>query len=458
MTARIAHARAAHARAAHARTGHARSAHRVTGALMSQSLVVFGLFLLGLFLLGVLQPVSAQVDPEVGQNDFQLSFSQSSPIPTVAYSPNRQEYLVAWWEDAYSDLVLQRVDTLGVAIGDPIVTGLGGFEAEIEVSHDPVNDRFLVTADQPSMISGVLVDSNGQSFAPFPITGSGSEYDVVFNPDVQEYTVVKSGTFDMYIRRVTANGQVIGLEDTHIQNVDGGRSVRAVYNTAEHEYLVAWQSDFRQTWVRRFDEDWQAVAADHRISGTHDAYNPDLAYNPDQNEYLVVWTREEWDTTVDGDEIFGQRLDSQGGEIGIDDFQISTMGRPGRTESDARNARIRFNSLRDRYLVVWSGDDYSGDMVNDEFEIFGQYLSHSGGLLQPGNFRISKLGAVGDATVDAYGPRLSYSPEVDEFLVIFAGGQISQLRIYGQRIYGAPTIFSDGFETGNDQQWSSASP
>ena len=400
-------------------------------------------------------PLSAQVNPEVGQNDFQLSFSQSSHLPSMAYSPTRQEYLVAWWEDAYSDLVLQRVDTLGVAIGDPIATGLDGFEAQIEVTHDPVNDRFLVTAKQPSMISGVLVESDGQPFAPFPITGSSNlGFHVVFNPDLQEYTLIQGYQYEMYIRRVTSNGQVIGLEDTFIQHVDFGRMVRAVYNTAENEYLVVWQEPYKIL-VSRFDAAWQLIF-DDRISGAHEAYNPNVVYNPDQNEYLVAW--EKGYDQAEGVEIHGQLLDHLGMEIGRDDFQISTTGRPGDVNADAFNPRVEFNSAHQRYLVAWTGDRRTGNMVDGEFEVFGQYLNQGGVLLPPGNFRISDLGAPGDATVDAYGPRISYSPEVDEYLVIFSGGRVSQLRVFGQRLYGAPTIFSDGFETGDHHMWTSASP
>ena len=33
---------------------------------------------------------------------------------------------------------------------------------------------------------------------------------------------------------------------------------------------------------------------------------------------------------------------------------------------------MAYNSTANEYLVVWSGDDYTGPLVNDESEVFAQ--------------------------------------------------------------------------------------
>ena len=55
------------------------------------------------------------------------------------------------------------------------------------------------------------------------------------------------------------------------------------------------------------------------------AFNPALAYNSLNNEYLVVW---QGDDSTDGEfEIFGQRLNAAtGAGIGANDFRLSDMG------------------------------------------------------------------------------------------------------------------------------------
>ena len=432
----------------------AQSAHRVTRTL-KRSLIV-----LGFLLLEPLQPVWAQVDPEVGPNDFQLSFSHSSLEPGVAYSPNRQEYLAAWWEMDYDDTVVQRLDILGEPLGGPIVTGMGFTNDVIQVTHDPINDRFLVTAALSTSIAGVLVDPLGTVGSAFPITGKGtSGFHVTFNPDRQEYAITKYEPSSLKMRLVDANGQVIGLDDIILTLAlpTWGPSPRMAYNTIEGEYLLIWvNSDGPhgpEVWTRRFDPDGVALSPPSSVSSTpfpgSGASYPDIAYHPARNEYLIVWSQLQ---PEDGFEVFGQRLDYLGAEIGLDDFQISDKGRPG------NRPRVETNTLYDRYLVTWQSDLVMAGHGSYEVEVAGQYLSAGGATLPPGTFRVSEFGPPGDTSFIADFPSSAFAPDSNEFLVVFSGRVQGSYRVYGQRLHGAPTIFSDGFETGNDRKWSSTSP
>ena len=279
-----------------------------------------------------------------------------------------------------------------------------------------------MTINLDTVIAGVLVDSNGSVGTAFPITGTTeTSFDVTFNPDLQEYAICRFDSNSLWFRRVDANGQVIGLEDVEIGliTISDVPFPRITYNTIEQEFLVVYRSrgDFGgdEVFAIRLGPTGSFIDFQSQISSIQStnqgASSVDVAYNPWENEYLAVWTHGKDDTATDGDEVFGQRLDSQGQEIGLDDFQISTMGRPGRPEADARSARVSFNGLRGRYLVVWSGDDYTGDMADDEFEIFGQYVSWGGGLLAPGNFRVSDFGPAGDSGARASDPEVAFSPD-----------------------------------------------
>jgi hypothetical protein len=88
-----------------------------------------------------------------------------------------------------------------------------------------------------------------------------------------------------------------------------------------------------------------------------------------------VWQSDD-DTAplVDGEsEIFGQRLNAAtGAEVGDNDFRLSDMGPDGSTSFGAFNPAISYNSANNECLVVWSGDDDTAPLVNDESEIFGQ--------------------------------------------------------------------------------------
>jgi hypothetical protein len=84
-------------------------------------------------------------------------------------------------------------------------------------------------------------------------------------------------------------------------------------------------------------------------------------------------------------------------EIGPNDFRISDMGPDGDVNFAASilsswdEPAVAYNSTADEYLVVWDGDDRSGALDNDEFEVYGQRLDASTGAKVGANdFRIQQ--------------------------------------------------------------------
>jgi hypothetical protein len=59
-------------------------------------------------------------------------------------------------------------------------------------------------------------------------------------------------------------------------------------------------------------------------------------------------------------------------EVGANDFRLSHMGPAGDPNFDAFDPAVAYNPTNNEYLVVWRGDDNTPPLVNDEFEIFGQ--------------------------------------------------------------------------------------
>ncbi len=126
-----------------------------------------------------------------------------------------------------------------------------------------------------------------------------------------------------------------------------------------------------------------------------DANQSAVAYNPQANEYLVVW-RGDGLATEGEDEIFGQRLSGAGAELG-DDFRISDDRHHGDVDRDGRNPAVAYNPQANEYLVVWEGD---GLVTDGEYEVFGQRVGRRGAELG-GDFRISTIGSDGDADRDS---------------------------------------------------------
>jgi hypothetical protein len=137
-------------------------------------------------------------------------------------------------------------------------------------------------------------------------------------------------------------------------------------------------------------------------------------------------------------EIFGQRINAAfGAAVGVNDFRISAMGPDGNDEFGAFEPAVAYNSTDNQYLVVWRGDDDNAPLVDNEFEIFGQRLSATGGQLGANDFQISDMGPDGDTAFGAFRPAVAYNSPDNQYLVAWQGQDDAALlewEIYGQRL------------------------
>jgi hypothetical protein len=164
------------------------------------------------------------------------------------------------------------------------------------------------------------------------------------------------------------------------------------------------------------------------------AFNPDVAYNSTDNQYLEVWYGD-GDSTFDY-EIYGQRVDANGNEIGSD-FLISNADPPGNLTRIALDPAVAYNSTNNEYLVIWYADEMPTD---NEYEVWGQRLSASGAELGS-DFRISNMGPDNSTTrTPLRDPEVAYDATSNEYLAVWAGnnmGAVNKYEIWGQRITAA---------------------
>ena len=72
-------------------------------------------------------------------------------------------------------------------------------------------------------------------------------------------------------------------------------------------------------------------------------------------------------------EVHGQRLDSNGTEVGTDDFCISDMGdSDGNRDCDADRPAVAARSTHEVVPVVWQGDDEVLPLVDNEVKILAE--------------------------------------------------------------------------------------
>jgi hypothetical protein len=384
--------------------------------------------------------------------------------PALAYNPTQGEYLVVWEGD----------DNSGSLV-----------DGEFEIFAQRLTGATGAEIGSDARLSEMGTDKLYDAFDPA----------VAYNPTQNEYLVVWQGDdntsplveneFEIFGQRVEADtGTVIG-GDIRLSDMGpdgnlgyGAFSPAVVYNPIQGEYLVVWEGndntgsladgEFEIYGQRVAGSTGAEIGEDVRLSDMgpdgdqlYIAFNPAVAYNPTQNDYLVVWEGND-DTgslTVVETEIFGQRVAGDtGAEIG-GDLRLSDMGPAGFPDYGAFDPALAYNPTQNEYLVVWWGDDNTGSLEVNEFEIFGQLVEADTGAEIGGDFRLSDMGPDRDILYSAVNPAVAYNPSQGEYLVVWEGddniGPLvnNENEIYGQRVAGAT-----GAEIGGDTRFSFMGP
>ena len=177
---------------------------------------------------------------------------------------------------------------------------------------------------------------------------------------------------------------------------------QVAYSSSADEFLVVWY-DFRDglpdVFARRVTPEGGLVGDEITVSGATNAqYLPTVAYNPDDDEYLVAWSDRRSSGATD---IYGQRVASDGTLIGMEISICTASG-------DQWNPAVAFGSTRGEYLVVW--EDWRDNPAQPT--LYAQRVAADGSLVGD-NFTI-----LPDA-FDLWHPSVAYSPAADRFIVVW---------------------------------------
>jgi Ca2+-binding RTX toxin-like protein len=387
-------------------------------------------------------PIGAQV------NVSQTSPAAASTAPAAAYDTQLDRYLVVWVRSqspSGSDPEIwgRFVDAVGNPSGASFqVSNVDDGEArDPDVTYNPLAHQYLVawnvvaTQSGAGPVEGQLLSAAGApQGADFPISSNpGDGPAITLGAVTNEYLVVWSGAAAIRGQRLTTAGAQVGVDDFSISNATAGGSdnrIDVVFNEVADEYLVAWSgpdattaelNDLDVFGQRLNTAGAQVGVDDFRISDLHAAFNVALAYNALGDELLAVFTGIDSSTPPQETEVFGQRLDALGVEIGPDDFRLSDMGTDGNAFAGAHENAVAYSAAGDEYLLVWEGDDDDLDAPQSEFEIYGQQLSSTGAEIGANDYRISAMGNVGDNSGGAFNPAIAYGETPNEFLVAWQG-------------------------------------
>lgn len=225
------------------------------------------------------------------------------------------------------------------------------------VAYDPTTDHALVVFEQETSfqsgshdIWAALCEGDGtcSGSTPFGITVSvhdDARPRVAFSPISHRYLVVWRRTLQrigflpndqVWGRFLDHAGQPISREFL-ISDSSGfqARAPAVAYSPNRDSFLVVWEdqpaftpfeTDIAGCWLRA--DNGRRSAPFEIAAETGDQVLPRVAYDPDHEQYLIVWEDRRWDA-----DIFGRRLHDNGAFLGAT-FAIAWAGANARTAPD----------------------------------------------------------------------------------------------------------------------------
>ncbi len=242
-------------------------------------------YVVGLFtcilIAGSAKPVSVQAVVPIYAPFLAVSYGQAAgaTYPSLAYNPQNQEYLLVWCHQLAGSVAIyaQTISIAGVlsSIYPVSETSTDIQRCKPDVAYNTTTHNYLVVWE--NIISGPQFSVHGRLFTPGGAMGA-------------EVTFDSSGSSN-YVYPAVA------------------------YSSTSNEFLVVWASQpyggNYSIWAQRLSSTGVKLGGNYTVflgSGPENAYDPDVAYNPARNEYLVVWTDQSPSPSGLNRDVIGRRL------------------------------------------------------------------------------------------------------------------------------------------------------
>jgi hypothetical protein len=246
---------------------------------------------------------------------------------------------------------------------------------------------------------------------PFPIserTSSESQPAIAYNHIDREYLVVWSnfwgpGNWDIYAQRISVDGDLVSWF-----YVGDGWFPDVAYNPANNSFLVVYQRDDAvnadNIWARRVTSAGPLDPEFPVANSSATEWHPSVAFNENANfqDFMVVWEK--------SDQIQAQRVAGipQGGPGGSELIGPTLdVSQPGKL---AWWPDIAYNLNRNEYLVVYQQESTAGSFV---FDIYGRRITGDSFLLPEQ--------AIDPSGEDQYLPKVAafWTNQATPYLVVF---------------------------------------
>ena len=342
--------------------------------------------------------------------------------PGLAYNSSTNQFLVVW-ED-FRAAVGFGSDVYGQVVnGDGSMTGVNfsistasDWQRDPKAAYDPVGKKYLIVwedwrTDSDDDIYAQLVNADGSmagsEFTISAATNDQSNPDIVYNPSSNRFLVVFDDDrlvaydVDIYGKLVNADGSMSG-SDFPISTPSENQLIPVVaYNSTDDQFLVVWWDKRNQDtnsgdiYARLVNGDGTMDGSDFPISTTSNAdqISPAVAYDPNSNQYLVVWEH-----SVVYTHVYGRLVNADESFVGPE-FPISSGS------DDHSDPAVAHDSNNNRFLVAWSDSDGWDD-------IHGQLVSADGSM---DGEKIELATGKGDF----FYPDAAFNSSMEQFLVVW---------------------------------------
>jgi len=312
---------------------------------------------------------------------FRISDSTAGQSrPGLAYNSSADQFLVVW-ED-YRGAVGYGSDVYGQIVnGDGSMAGVNfaittesDWQRDPKAAHDPITGDYLVVwedwrTDSDDDIYAQLVSADGSMIGvEFTISTAANDQsnpDIAYNSSSNQFLVVFDDDrlvaydVDIYGKLVNADGSMSGT-DFPISIPSENQLVPVVaYNSTDNQFLVVWgdkrdqDTNSGDIYARMVNGNGTMDGYEFPISTTSNAnqISPAVAYDPNSNQYLVVWEHSVYDT-----DIYGRLVNADQSFVGPE-FPISSGS------DDQSDPAVAFDASSNRFLVAWS-DSYGWDGIH----------------------------------------------------------------------------------------------
>jgi hypothetical protein len=329
----------------------------------------------------------------------------------TAYNSKDNEFLIVW-QDFRAYGAGAQINAPGLAYGQrvSIMGELMGTEIPISVdepkilrmlpvpAYDSIHNEYLVVYNENNDIYGRFVKGDGsprgEEFTICVQPESQMHPAVLYNPKQQNFFILWNdsrkgkGQADIYGVFIDSNGNPAGDEFLVCDAPNDQIYPQMVYNPKQDQFLVTWE-DFRycktdpcyldtcSIYGKIFSSDGTPLSDTLIIAdeGVDDRQQK-IAYNPNRNEYLVVWNDRRNEHDAPNVDIYGRRIKGDG--TLLNDFPVSDF------QGSQSYCSIVYAEKERMYLAVWS--DYRTiapagmqtlgyNVIYDPGTIFGRWFN-----------------------------------------------------------------------------------